>query len=544
MKKVVLAAVLAAGLAAVYGNDKSNVNAIEMAFVKGDTANIANVGTVQNAMERGRKFLESGNYDKAKLEYSSVLSSPYASPNDKINSLLQRGNAYNKKGEYNKAVADYNEAIKLTTATLTTALSVPQTAQERQRPPHSTGKTGKPDTRWYDDNSNARAFTISTVDELAGLAKLVNDGNDFSGKKITLVQDIDLSAFDSMVDGSAGGGWIPIGGSWGDVEFAFMGIFDGNGKTISGLWTAKYDVREFDGAGLFGYISGGGTVKNLGVVGANIDGANQTGIVAGTVNGRGIITNCYGTGKVSGTREVGAIAGRVANGSKVLNCYGAAAVSASYDVAGGIAGFVGSKGSVVNCYSAGAVSAAGDMAGGIAGYVMLDGKISDCYSTGKINGKNWIGGIVGMLGVYDSESDLEDNSVVENCYATGAVAGGTCLGGIVGFVMDGSLVANCVALNSSIGGTDSEKGAGRVAGMAKAICLSNNAAFSGMKDGAGRTNWDNKGERNKDGSDLTASFISNYGSIGNRFTEKNGWTTQTGKLPGFGQTVEMPRHLR
>ena len=50
----------------------------------------------------------------------------------------------------------------------------------------------RPDTRWYNAGSS---FTISTADQLAGLAELVNGGNEFKGKTITLGAAIDLSAY-------------------------------------------------------------------------------------------------------------------------------------------------------------------------------------------------------------------------------------------------------------------------------------------------------------------------------------------------------------
>jgi hypothetical protein len=59
------------------------------------------------------------------------------------------------------------------------------------------------DTDWYDNNPNAAEFTISTAEELAGLAKIVNSGTDdfyFSDQTIRLADDIDL----------AGKKWTPI----------------------------------------------------------------------------------------------------------------------------------------------------------------------------------------------------------------------------------------------------------------------------------------------------------------------------------------------
>lgn len=73
------------------------------------------------------------------------------------------------------------------------------------------------DTSWYDDNTTE--FTISDSADLAGLAKLVNAGNNFSGKTIELGDDIDLG----------GKEWTPIGNS----TNSFKGVFEGNKHMIS-----------------------------------------------------------------------------------------------------------------------------------------------------------------------------------------------------------------------------------------------------------------------------------------------------------------------
>ncbi len=59
------------------------------------------------------------------------------------------------------------------------------------------------ETSWYIGHENDTSYTISTAAQLAGLAKLVNAGNTFSGKTITLGADIDLG----------GQEWTPIGTS-------------------------------------------------------------------------------------------------------------------------------------------------------------------------------------------------------------------------------------------------------------------------------------------------------------------------------------------
>ena len=50
---------------------------------------------------------------------------------------------------------------------------------------------GTAGTSWYNETSTE--FEISTAEQLAGLAELVNNGNDFSGKTILLTADIVLN---------------------------------------------------------------------------------------------------------------------------------------------------------------------------------------------------------------------------------------------------------------------------------------------------------------------------------------------------------------
>ena len=66
------------------------------------------------------------------------------------------------------------------------------------------------------------------------------------GVYFKLMANIDLTEF--IEDEYPSQGWQPIGNS---SSSAFMGILDGNGKTISGLWINRSNK---DNIGLFGYI--------------------------------------------------------------------------------------------------------------------------------------------------------------------------------------------------------------------------------------------------------------------------------------------------
>ena len=300
------------------------------------------------------------------------------------------------------------------------------------------------------------------------------------------------------------------------------------------------------------------------------------------------ISNCHSTGKVTATNtnsssHAGGVGGQIYG--NISNCYSTGDVqsSGSYCSVGGV---VGEKGNfkISNCYSTGTVIASGNNGsshvGGIAGKNIWGSGVSNCYSTGSItssnnNGYSYAGGIVGK-----NEGSYE---ILSNCYSTGTVtasgssvyAGGmvgseqngggvsncytisyvvvsassaqSYLGGLVGYNGNESSVSNSAALNPRLTRTGSNVSFGRVLGdlFGRAVPLTSNIAFNNMLNPSNTTTWNNKGASNLDGQDMTAETINGDGTLGNRFTGSDGWTTQNGKLPGlFGETVEMPEHLR
>jgi len=400
----------------------------------------------------------------------------------------------------------------------------------------------KPNFDWFTDDPGAAAFTISTADELAGLAALVNNTAgagqpfDFKGRTVTLASGVNLSNYGknhsytvNTVDGVKKAiGWRPIGVS---KERAFCGTFDGNGKTVSGI----YIDGPLPNAGLFGAV--GGVVMNLAVDEVNITAVNYVGAVAGFVYGKGSkVVSCYSSGTVSGNDGAGGVAGSVEGGS-VANCYTAAAVRGSRWV-GGVVGSVEPNSSVTHCYSAGAVSASGDYAGGAAGRVRDNSSVANCYSTGAVTGVRWVGGVAGsVIGTVGKIGS------VTNCYSIGTVIGDNRVGGVVGGVEPHSRVANCAALNQSV--KSAGTAFGRVAGEVSApVELLNNAAFKNMVTAPAMPSSRVRAADNRDGSDITAAALNINGNVGGRFTGENGWTLQKGNLPGFGKPVALPQHLQ
>ena len=139
---------------------------------------------------------------------------------------------------------------------------------------------GNADTTWYTSKPDSTTiYTIYTAEELAGLAELVNGGNNFAGKTIYLGADLDMSGHE----------WTSIGYKDSSSR-SFNGTFNGNGHTISGL-TQSLDKNEE--GGLFGYVSGG-TITGVTLTDSTFTLTNR-GITLGSLVGileYGNVNNC------------------------------------------------------------------------------------------------------------------------------------------------------------------------------------------------------------------------------------------------------------
>lgn len=223
---------------------------------------------------------------------------------------------------------------------------------------------GTVDTSWY--NTTDTSFTIYTAEELAGLAQLVNNGDTFSGKTITLANNIDLADKE----------WTPIGKGIlttdynNNTQYQFRGTFDGNYHIVSNL---KITHTTTTYTGLFGDVQG--TIKNLGIDGVNISSITTTGYRSkcGSLVGRldnGHVSNCYVidcTIYNTTTSNPGSAGGLIGNmfGSIVENCYAQANVSCNGHVAVLIGSLYNSAvTNIKNCYAVGTAKNIGSQAGG------------------------------------------------------------------------------------------------------------------------------------------------------------------------------------
>ena len=251
---------------------------------------------------------------------------------------------------------------------------------------------GTADTSWYTSAPDASEYHISTAEQLAGLAQLVNDKTasvSFEGKTIYLDNDLDLS----------GCQWTPIGNG-GNFGRYFAGTFDGQYHKITNLHhhsTGDELIRN----GLFGVVSDGGTLKNLLVIDADIasnDGSLLAGILADWVNG-GTVENCYTSGKIEnnvGDKMVGGLIGQCTWSTQVKGCGSDATVistESDEDHVDTVGGLIGQWENSADSSS-----------------------ITDCWFGGSVSCNNIYSAVGGILGAnFENFSGNKPGVIIKNC---------------------------------------------------------------------------------------------------------------------------------
>ena len=218
-----------------------------------------------------------------------------------------------------------------------------------------------------DDGEKETVYEISNAGQLYWFAGLVNgtlDGveqNTLANAILTanitvnenLLDSLQYDEEDNVSNGSDFITWTPIADWMGNRTTQYSGTFDGNNKTVSGL----YFNGDSTCIGLFGSSESDGNIKNVGVVDSYFKGNDHVGGVCG--NNAGTITNCYNAGNLTAIESSATIGGICGynNGGTVTNCYNTGTVTATGSVAsvGGVCGC--STAPISNCYNIGTVTA-------------------------------------------------------------------------------------------------------------------------------------------------------------------------------------------
>jgi hypothetical protein len=328
-----------------------------------------------------------------------------------------------------------------------------------------------------------RSYEIRTLAELQAAAT-----GDLTGY-YTLMNDIDASATATWNDAGTTTdtleGFRPIGVYSDSIPdtTSFRGVFDGNGKKITGLTINRSGQNDI---GLFGATGIGGEIRNLTVQTGSIVGNQYVGGLIGRSQGR--VTDCVVTGQVTGGIATGGLSGIPTGGliglhfaGPITRCCFNGEVSSRVGYVGGLIGSNSQQGTVTDCSATGTVTAgegaysvggliamnSGSVVnssasnwvvgtnlsflaaiGGLVGENFSGATIETCFASGRVDGTGNntanlpVGGLVGV-----------NNASIRNCFATGAVTGRATtnvrmsLGGLVGSQKSGSL-ANSFATGS------------------------------------------------------------------------------------------------
>lgn len=264
------------------------------------------------------------------------------------------------------------------------------------------------DTSFSGSGTKASPYQITSAAELAGFAKLVNEGNSYSRKYFLLTDDVDLQNHQ----------WTPIGYAASTDLFQyrskpFEGTFSGDGHVISNLYINSPDSNCL---GLFGNILAA-EITDVGVINVDIRGKTGVGGLVGYMHGHNMdfVKRCYSSGKVEGDSCVGGLVGCIRQ-DKIFDSYSTAQVSGT-ECVGGLVGWM-NPGTITRCYATGDVSGS-KSAGGIAGTVgglsnsaLLYSYLTDNVAFNQhVTGNEHVGRIAG-------ETSKVPGANVEFCYAS------------------------------------------------------------------------------------------------------------------------------
>lgn len=228
---------------------------------------------------------------------------------------------------------------------------------------YTIGRAIEADTSWYTGDG---PYKLSDAADLFGFAKLINEGNDFSGKTVELTKDIDLSGYV----------WTPIGNR--DARH-FDGTFNGNNHRIMNM---AVNIAGYDYAGLFGIVNGG-IVQNVRVEGSvTAQNAGYVGGIVGYIDGS--VKNCLSEVTVTSTGRAAAVGGVVGKAKTIDLCSNMSVVEAQYGYVGGVVGQLTDDGIAQNCANLGEVKGEGLALGGIAG----SGAVANSYNHGDVTAVN------------------------------------------------------------------------------------------------------------------------------------------------------------
>ena len=255
---------------------------------------------------------------------------------------------------------------------------------------------------WVDISSAAQWIALANVeDEPTGGTDSPNRQQVEWSKNYRLTADIDFSGLTAAEQTKTK--------SIGRITYPFMGEFDGQGHTITGLTLSNND------SGLFWYTGATAYIHDLTIESANVLFSDNAAVLVHNNYGR--MEKCAVV-NTNITADTGAVLGGMVsrNYGIIRSSYVQGGTLTSNSLtATGHAGFVGANeagGLIEGCWTSMAVNTTSEYAGGFVG-LGYGGTIRNCFALGNVSARGYSGGFVGR--------SVYGGNAYENCYAAGVV---------------------------------------------------------------------------------------------------------------------------
>ena len=338
-------------------------------------------------------------------------------------------------------------------------------------------------------------YQISSAEELAYFMFSVQDRCESKTKNTyyILTKDIYLNDGYFEEDGTYHDGgdgqlyyWTPIGTS---IHGPFSGFFDGNGKTIYGM----YINSDQNNQGLFMCVNG--TIKNLKVKNAYVTAKSGSSFIAGAAGAnKSIFENIVVEGFIDAVGSAGGIAAHsMYGGASFVDCKVYGKIKATTTMAGILQSDNTRNGFFKRCENYADLVHTGTQ-GIAAGIAMVYGEydLYDCKNYGDISGTYSISGIANSVRTVDNCENYGNiytkngrragiaNSV--SARMTNCKNYGDSWAGIVVFVKTGSIVSYCENYGNSMYGIAYENKEKGVIANCKVFATSTYDYFYGLVD--------------------------------------------------------------
>lgn len=319
----------------------------------------------------------------------------------------------------------------------------------------------------------ANPYRIYDAADFKSIADSISATNTGNGEYFQMMNDVDFGGTaESAVQ-------LPAIGYKGitnisTVAWGFQGTFDGNGKSISGIYHTN-NGNDINGKfqALFSSLGENGTVKNLTFTEKNSISSYNYAAPFVSINKGGVVDNCVNNAPVTAANAfAGGICGYLAGGKGTIqNCTNNAAIKANTYATGIVAGTqssssIGTKDAdyqnyvVSKCVNNGTCSSVNGVgSAGIAG--SYSGVITDCVNNGTIDdvsagksGQNTAGIVSCMTYIGGVTGNVNK----------GTVKGVKSVAGIVGKVMKGSDEAFDLTDNTNEGTIEATSAKGDILG--------------------------------------------------------------------------------